>query len=71
MFTTPAATPTTIPFVAPTVAMAVFEDVHKPPGVALVKGVVKPAQTVLAPEIAAGAAVTVTDFIIKQPPPIL
>ena len=53
--TLPAETPVTIP-VLPTVAIAVEELLQVPPVVRLVKEVVLPAHTELAPVMAAGAA---------------
>jgi hypothetical protein len=42
---------------------------HVPPVVASVSGVVVPTQIVVLPRIAAGAALTVTDFVTVHPLP--
>jgi hypothetical protein len=55
----PAAIPDTIP-VEPTVATAVFDDDHVPPGVVLLSVVAAPVPTVVMPVIAGSAALTVT-----------
>jgi hypothetical protein len=66
MFVTPDATPVTVPSV-PTVATVVFADDQVPPVAAVLNAVVDPAQTVVVPEIAEGAALTVTPAVILHP----
>jgi hypothetical protein len=60
MVEVPVATPVTTPEDDPTVATVVVELIHEPPLVASVSVIDDPAQTVLPPLIAAGAAVTVS-----------
>lgn len=65
------AEPTDTPVTTPDeliVATVVGVIAHVPPGVVLVSVVLAPTHTVLFPEIAAGAAVTVTTRVARQPP---
>ncbi len=66
MFAVPAATPETIP-VLPTVATPVLPLTHEPPPGVEDNVVVAPTQTDIVPEIAAGAANTVTVVVRAQP----
>jgi hypothetical protein len=60
----PAATAVTIPVEDPIVATLVVKLVHVPPGVAFDSVVVLPWQTLRVPEIAVGAALTVTVVVL-------
>jgi hypothetical protein len=62
MLTVPAFTPVTAPVEAFTVAVAVLDELHVPPVVALAKVVLEPTHTEVVPVIAAtvGNAFTVT-----------
>ena len=62
----PADTPETIP-IPLTVAKLVLLLLQVPPVDASVKAVVKPAQTLAVPVIAAGSGLTVTGVVIIQP----
>jgi len=62
----PDATPVTIPEDEPTVARAVLELVQVPPVRALVRVITEPAQTFIAPAIAA-VGFTVTIVVVVQP----
>ena len=68
MVSTPATIPVTTPVVRPTDATTP-ELVHVPPGLALVRVMLKPAQTVFGPIIGAGNGFTVIVTVVKQPPP--
>lgn len=69
--TFPAATPVTVPVEEPMVATDVLLLIHVPPPVLLVSVEVAPAHTTDdAGEIAAGAAITLTAFVTKQPPAV-
>jgi hypothetical protein len=60
----PALTPLTMPLTTSTVATDVLLLLHVPPVDVLVSAIVEPAQTVLLPPIAAGAAFTVTPLVV-------
>lgn len=68
MVTVPLLTPVTTPPV-PTVAMAVFAEVHEPPGAEDVSVISLAAQNTAAPEStpAKGTTVTVTIAVVVQP----
>ena len=59
--------PVTIADEDPIVATPVLLLVHEPPGVAELSVVVAAIFTVAVPFIAAGAALTVTAFVVRQP----
>jgi hypothetical protein len=64
-----------IPLVAPTVAIEVEPEDHVPPGVVLPKTTVAASQTLLEPEIAAGATSIFIDGVVVvgllvQPDPV-
>ena len=63
----PAATPVRTPVVALIVAIAALLPFHVPPEVVLANVVTALTQTVELPDIAAGAANTVTTAVCKQP----
>ena len=68
----PAATPVTMPLTDPTLAIAVFADVHTPPPIALLNVVVLPWHTVDAPVIipVVGIASTVIDLVATHIAPV-
>ena len=66
MVDVPAVTPVTIPLVEPTVALA-FELLQVPPLVASARVVVRPAQTLVVPVIAAGNGLTSILVVDIQP----
>ena len=59
--------PDTVPVPEPTVAIAILLLLHVPPAIASVRSVVAPAQTFVAPLIAAGVRFTVTGVVVVQP----
>jgi len=59
--------PVTLPFDVPIVATDVFEELHVPPVIVLVKFVVAPIHVVFVPEIAAGDGLTVNTELTLQP----
>lgn len=63
----PAAIPFTSPVAEPTVAMAGLLLLHVPPGDALLKVVVKPAQILIVPAMPEGSGLTVMGQVTKQP----
>jgi len=65
--TLPPATPVTTPLPDPTIAIAGFPLLHKPPGVASVSSAVNPAHTSAVPPIEAGNGFTVTIVVVIQP----
>ncbi len=67
MLDVPPAIPVTIPVDAPTVAIVVLPLVHVPPGVALLRLVVLPWQTVFTPVIAGGDARTENVIVLVHP----
>lgn len=68
MVTVPGAVPVTIPVAMPIVATATLLLLHMPPGVASLRVVVVPGQTILVPKIVAGGAFTVT-VVVALPAP--
>ena len=70
MSVVPAALPDTTPDDEPIPAIAVLLLDHTPPGTALVRVIVDPAQTLEVPPITAGVASTVIVFETEQPPAV-
>ena len=66
IFDVPASSPKIVPDV-PTLAMVGEPEVQVPPGVASLKLVDDPAQTVAVPDIDAGKGFTVSTTEVKQP----
>lgn len=64
----PAATPDTIPVLAPTDAIAALLLLHVPPLTVLVNVAVLPTQAFVLPPIADGLAFTVIVVVTAQPP---
>jgi len=69
MVAVPAETPETIPLDEPTVETGVLLLLQVPPEVRSPSVVVMPWQTANVPVIADGPAITVTDWVTKQPVP--
>lgn len=69
MVTAPAVTPFTVPVVEPIVAFPLLV-LHRPPGVALLNGIVEPTQTLLRPLIVDGTGLTVIDLQLEHPVPV-
>ena len=67
MVTMPAAIPVTKPVLEPIVAVVIPLLVQLPPVVGSLNVVVNPTHTLLAPVLAAGFALTVTGYVVKQP----
>ena len=68
MIVVPAATPVTMPVVEPIVAMPVDPELHVPPGVGSMSGIIDPTHTTEGPLMAPGEGLTETLFVAQQLP---
>jgi hypothetical protein len=66
----PSVTPVTLPDVTPTETFELLL-LHVPPDVVLVRAIVEPRHTVVAPAIGAGIGLTVTTVVVMQSGPAI